>query len=209
MQILDWRSDSLQIIKQTTHISHGAEREEYFGVYSARLQFSSVLTAKNRSLLGFAEPEPIPALQAALAMRSDASKSLPFILFHLSLAPLSSILRMGLGINKYLVIVMISGDARSICLRLCLQLSSPSPAEVAASPCFLAVVVIASPPPVCRMYARTCAVGRRPAVGRAVPQATQRRRRVSLRRKRAGPGRERRPLTGPGKSMRPLSNPAP
>lgn len=62
-----------------------------------------------RSLLGFEEPETIPALASALDLQTAASQSLPFILFHLSLAPVSAILRMGLGINKYLVICIITG----------------------------------------------------------------------------------------------------
>jgi hypothetical protein len=48
-------------------------------------------------------------LASALDLQTAASQSLPFILFHLSLAPVSAILRMGLGINKYLVICIITG----------------------------------------------------------------------------------------------------
>ena len=45
-----------------------------------------------------------------MRQRSPASTSLPFVFFHLSLAPLSVILRMVLGMNKYLVIAIVSGS---------------------------------------------------------------------------------------------------
>jgi hypothetical protein len=62
-----------------------------------------------RSFAGYEEPETIPALQSVKASPTIASPAL-LVLCHLSLAPLSAIMRMGLKLNKYIVIVTVSGS---------------------------------------------------------------------------------------------------
>jgi hypothetical protein len=73
----------------------------------ARTYLCAQFSCAPRSFAGYEEPPAIPAIQSLKA--SFIAQPALLVLCHLSLAPLSVILRMGFKFNKYLVIATISG----------------------------------------------------------------------------------------------------